>query len=61
MPTLPRKLSREEILRRLWNEVKRGRAIIISSAGDGFFAKLMDAAGIDIIGVYNSGYGRHLG
>jgi len=56
-----RNLSRSEILRRLWDEVKKGRPIIISSAGDGFFAKLMDMGGIDLIGVYNSGYGRHLG
>jgi len=54
-------VPREEALKRLWDEVKKGRPIIIASAGDGFFAKCMDMAGIDIIGVYNSGYGRHLG
>jgi predicted TIM-barrel enzyme len=54
-------LSRKEILNRLWDEINKGRPIIISSAGDGFFASMMDKAGIDIIGVYNSGYGRHLG
>ncbi len=54
-------VPREKALERLWNEVKAGRIIIIASAGDGFFAKIFDMAGIDIIGVYNSGYGRHLG
>ncbi|MEM3964884.1 MAG: phosphoenolpyruvate hydrolase family protein [Thermofilaceae archaeon] len=48
-------------LEKLWNKVKAGRIIIIASAGDGFFAKTFDMAGIDIIGVYNSGFGRHLG
>ncbi|MEM2950405.1 MAG: phosphoenolpyruvate hydrolase family protein [Nitrososphaeria archaeon] len=54
-------LSRKEILERLWAEIERGRPIIISSAGNGFFASMMDKAGIDIIGVYNSGYGRQIG
>lgn len=54
-------LSRKEILNRLWSEIEKGRPIIISSAGNGFFASMMDKAGIDIIGVYNSGYGRQLG
>jgi len=54
-------LSRKEILNRLWDEINKGRPIIIASAGDGFVASMMDKAGIDIIGVYNSGYGRHLG
>ncbi|MEM2569706.1 MAG: phosphoenolpyruvate hydrolase family protein [Candidatus Bathyarchaeia archaeon] len=53
--------SRKEILSRLWSEIEKGRPIIISSAGNGFFASMMDKAGIDIIGVYNSGYGRQLG
>ncbi|MEM0507060.1 MAG: phosphoenolpyruvate hydrolase family protein [Desulfurococcaceae archaeon] len=54
-------VPREKALEKLWNEVKAGRIIIIASAGDGFFAKIFDMAGIDIIGVYNSGFGRHLG
>ncbi len=54
-------VPREKALERLWKEVEEGRPIIIASAGDGFFAKIFDMAGIDIIGVYNSGYGRHLG
>jgi len=54
-------IPRREALDRLWKEVKRGRPIIISSAGDAFFAKCMDMGEIDIIGVYNSGFGRHLG
>lgn len=54
-------LSRKEILEHLWAEINKGRPIIISSAGNGFFASMMDQAGIDIIGVYNSGYGRQIG
>ncbi|MEM2005027.1 MAG: phosphoenolpyruvate hydrolase family protein [Zestosphaera sp.] len=54
-------VPREKALEKLWNEVKAGRMIVIASAGDGFFAKIFDMAGIDIIGVYNSGFGRHLG
>ncbi|MEM0014235.1 MAG: phosphoenolpyruvate hydrolase family protein [Zestosphaera sp.] len=54
-------VPREKALKKLWDEVKAGRMIVIASAGDGFFAKIFDMAGIDIIGVYNSGFGRHLG
>jgi predicted TIM-barrel enzyme len=56
-----RQISRVEILKRLWDEADRGRAIIISSAGNGFVAKLMDMGGIDIVASYNSGYGRQMG
>ncbi len=54
-------VPREKALEKLWSEVKAGRIIIIASAGDGFFTKIFDIAGIDVIGVYNSGFGRHLG
>lgn len=54
-------VPREKALERLWNEIRAGKIIIIASAGDGFFAKIFDMAGIDIIGVYNSGFGRHMG
>jgi predicted TIM-barrel enzyme len=56
-----RQISRTEILKRLWIEANKGRAIIISSAGNGFVAKLMDLGGIDIVASYNSGYGRQIG
>lgn len=53
--------SREEVVARLKATLKKGKPIIIGGAGDGFTAKLEEAGGIDIIGIYNSGRFRHFG
>lgn len=53
--------GRTEVLARLQKEIDAGRPVIISSAGDGLMAKLEEMGGIDIIGVYNSGWMRHYG
>lgn len=53
--------SREQFLDRLWNEIKRGRPIVMTGAGSGICAKFIERGGIDILGVYNTGYFRMQG
>ena len=53
--------SRQEFLDRLWSEVKRGKPLVMTGAGNGIAAKFIERGGIDIIGVYNTGYFRMQG
>ncbi|MCX6026809.1 MAG: phosphoenolpyruvate hydrolase family protein [Chloroflexi bacterium] len=50
-----RQFTRKEILERLRAKVEKREPIIIGGAGIGLVAKAADRAGIDIIGVYNTG------
>lgn len=50
-----------EVRKRLEKEIESGNPIIIGSAGNGLMAKLEEKGGIDIIGVYNSGWMRYYG
>ena len=53
--------TRTEILRRLRDKVARGEPIIGGGAGTGISAKCEEAAGIDLIVIYNSGRYRMAG
>ncbi len=53
--------SRREFLDRLRAEVARGRPLVMTSAGNGLAAKFIERAGVDILGVYNTGYFRMQG
>jgi len=55
------KIPRSEILDRLRDKVDRGLPIIGGGAGTGLSAKLEEAAGIDLIVIYNSGRYRMAG
>ncbi len=48
-------MTRERILERLQDKVRRRAPIIMGGAGIGLVAKAIDQAGIDIIMVYNTG------
>ncbi len=52
---------REEILERLRAKVAAGRPIIGGGAGTGISAKMSEAAGIDLLVIYNSGRFRMAG
>ncbi len=54
-------ISRQEILRRLQNQVKSGKPIVGCGAGTGISAKFAEAGGADIIIIYNSGRYRMAG
>jgi predicted TIM-barrel enzyme len=49
------RVPRKEILRRLKEQVKNGRAIIGAGAGTGLSAKCAETGGADLIVIYNSG------
>jgi predicted TIM-barrel enzyme len=53
--------TRQEFLDRLWGEVKRGRPLVMTGAGNGIAAKFIEKGGVDILGVYNTGYFRMQG
>jgi predicted TIM-barrel enzyme len=54
-------ISRDEILRRLHDQVNAGKPIIGCGAGTGISAKFEEAGGADLIIIYNSGRYRMAG
>jgi predicted TIM-barrel enzyme len=58
---MARRYSRQEFLDRLWNEINRGKPLIMTGAGNGLAAKFIEQGGVDILGVYNTGYFRMQG
>jgi predicted TIM-barrel enzyme len=58
---MARRYSRQEFLNRLWGEIKRGKPLVMTGAGNGIAAKFIERGGIDILGVYNTGYFRMQG
>ena len=58
---MAKRYSRQEFLDRLWREIKRGKPLVMTGAGNGIAAKFIERGGIDIIGVYNTGYFRMQG
>ena len=53
--------SRQEFLDRLWGEIHRGKPLVMTGAGNGICAKFIERGGVDILGVYNTGYFRMQG
>lgn len=58
---IPVKLTREQILQNLRTKVSAGQIIVGGGAGTGISAKCEEAAGIDLIVIYNSGRYRMAG
>jgi predicted TIM-barrel enzyme len=58
---MARRYSRHEFLDRLRAEIGRGRPLVMTGAGSGVCAKFIERGGVDIIGVYNTGYFRMQG
>ncbi len=58
---MARRYSREEFLQRLRGEIARGRPLVMTGAGNGIAAKFIERGGVDILGVYNTGYLRMQG
>ena len=58
---MAKRYSRQEFLDRLRNEIKRGNPLVMTGAGNGIAAKLIEQGGVDIIGIYNTGYFRMQG
>jgi predicted TIM-barrel enzyme len=53
--------TRQAFLDRLWSEIKRGKPLVMTGAGNGIAAKFIERGGVDILGVYNTGYFRMQG
>jgi predicted TIM-barrel enzyme len=53
--------SRETCLARLRTQIEAGRAIVMTGAGNGLAAKFIERGGVDLIGIYNTGYFRMQG
>jgi predicted TIM-barrel enzyme len=58
---MAKRYSRQEFLDRLWKEIKLGKPLVMTGAGNGIAAKFIERGGIDILGVYNTGYFRMQG
>jgi predicted TIM-barrel enzyme len=58
---MAKRYSRQEFLGRLWSEIKREKPLVMAAAGNGLAAKFIERGGVDILGVYNTGYFRMQG
>lgn len=58
---MAKRYSRNEFLDRLRAEIARGKPLVMTGAGNGIAAKFIERGGVDILGVYNTGYLRMQG
>ena len=58
---MAKRYTRQQFLDRLWTEIRAGRPLVMTGAGNGIAAKFIERGGIDILGVYNTGYFRMQG
>jgi predicted TIM-barrel enzyme len=58
---MAKRYLRQQFLDRLWTEIKRGKPLVMTGAGNGITAKFIEQGGVDILGVYNTGYFRMQG
>lgn len=58
---MAKRYTRQEFLDRLRGEIQRGRPLVMTGAGNGIAAKFIERGGVDILGVYNTGYFRMQG
>jgi predicted TIM-barrel enzyme len=58
---MARRYTRREFLDRLRAEIGRGKPLVMTGAGNGIAAKFIERGGVDILGVYNTGYFRMQG
>jgi predicted TIM-barrel enzyme len=52
---------REQCLERLRGQIASGRGLVMAGAGNGIAAKFIERGGVDLIGIYNTGYFRMQG
>lgn len=58
---MAKRYTRQEFLDRLRREIQRGKPLVMTGAGSGICAKFIERGGVDILGVYNTGYFRMQG
>ena len=58
---MAKRYTRAEFLKRLRAEIAKGKPLVMTGAGNGIAAKFIERGGVDILGVYNTGYLRMQG
>jgi predicted TIM-barrel enzyme len=58
---MARRYTRPQFLERLRAEIARRKPLVMTGAGNGIAAKFIERGGVDILGVYNTGYFRMQG
>ena len=58
---MAKRYSRDAFIKKLRSEIGRGKPLVMTGAGNGIAAKFIERGGVDIIGVYNTGYFRMQG
>ena len=58
---MAKRYTRKEFIDRLWATIRSRNPIVMTGAGNGIAAKFIERGGIDILGVYNTGYFRMQG
>lgn len=58
---MAKRYDRMELLKKLRAEVRDGRPLVMTGAGSGICAKFIEQGGVDLLGVYNTGYFRMQG
>lgn len=58
---MAKRYSRAEFVARLRAEIDRKKPLVMTGAGNGIAAKFIERGGVDIIGIYNTGYFRMQG
>lgn len=58
---MAKRYTRQEFLARLRAELARRKPLVMTGAGNGIAAKFIERGGLDILGVYNTGYFRMQG
>ena len=58
---MAKRYMRGEVLDRLRREIARGKPLVMTGAGSGILAKFIERAGVNLLGVYNTGYFRMQG
>jgi predicted TIM-barrel enzyme len=58
---MAKRYTRAEFLQRLRAEMAKGKPLVMTGAGNGIAAKFIERGGVDILGVYNTGYLRMQG
>ena len=53
--------GRDDFIARLRKEIDAGNPLVMTGAGNGICAKFIERGGVDILGVYNTGYFRMQG
>jgi predicted TIM-barrel enzyme len=58
---MAKRYARQEFIERLQAQIKQGKPLVMTGAGNGIAAKFIEKGGVDILGVYNTGYFRMQG